>query len=219
MAILDEVLAANQQFLSRPRPPQAGHLPRRRAAVITCMDTRLVGLLEPALGLDRGDVVELRVGGATFPEDEALESDIIRSLVGAIHLLGVREALVIGHLRCGLSHVDGQTVVASMQALGVDPAAHASYQQGGADGLARWMGSFSDVHQNVARVAEQIRAHPYIPRSVPVHALVIDPDTGAVELVARGDAGPGASDTQGTGGGDGGSSGGSFFSRLLRPNG
>jgi carbonic anhydrase len=214
VSVLDEVLAANRDFQGRPRPQSVHHHPRRRAAVITCMDTRLVGLLEPALGLNRGDVVELRVAGATFPADEALDSDVIRSLVGAIHLLGVREVLVVGHLRCGMSRVDGRAVVASMQALGVDPAAHPAYRQEGEAGLARWMGSFDEVRANVARVAQQVRTHPYVPRSVPVHALVIDPDTGALELVERGDRGPGDAGVQGPGGA-GGRSGG-FFSRLLR---
>ena len=34
--------------------------PARRLAVVTCMDCRLVQALEQALGLERGDVVELR---------------------------------------------------------------------------------------------------------------------------------------------------------------
>jgi carbonic anhydrase len=186
VAILDDVLAANQRFVAQPTPPHAGHLPRRNAAIVTCMDTRLVGLLESALGISRGEVVEIRVAGATFPSEEALETDVIRSLVGAIHLLGVREVLVIGHLRCGINHVNQDAVISSMQALGVDYAVSPAYQSGGAAGIANWLGSFDDVHDNVKRVATQIRAHPYIPRGVPVHALVIDPDTGQLELVERG---------------------------------
>jgi carbonic anhydrase len=186
VSVLDEVLAANQRFMSQGRVPQEGHLPRRHAAIITCMDTRLIGLLEPALGLSRGEVVEIKVAGATLPEGEALDSDVLRSLVSAIHLLGVREVLVVGHLRCGINNVDATRVVASIQALGVEPSGLDAYRRGGPEGLARWMGTFADVHANVARVAATIRAHPYVPASVPVHALVVDPDTGAVDLVARG---------------------------------
>ncbi len=186
MSVLDEMLAANREFLARSRPPHAGHLPRRRMAIITCMDTRLVDLEEAALGIERGDVVEIKVAGATLPEGEALDSDALRSLVGAIHLLGVREVLVVAHLRCGVSNVNAQGVIDSMLALGVDPAGHAPYREGGAEGLARWMGSFEDVRANVARVARTIRNHPYVPRVVTVHALVIDPDTGALDLVERG---------------------------------
>jgi carbonic anhydrase len=186
MSVLDEMLAANREFLARSRPPHAGHLPRRRTAIITCMDTRLVDLEEAALGIERGDVVQIKVAGATLPEGEALDSDVLRSLAGAIHLLGVREVLVIAHLRCGVNNVNAQAVIDSMQALGVDPAGHAPYHEGGAEGLARWMGSFADVRANVAQVARTIRNHPYVPRAVAVHALVIDPDTGALELVERG---------------------------------
>jgi carbonic anhydrase len=186
VAILDDVLVANQRFVAQPAPPYAGHLPRRNAAIVTCMDTRLVGLLEPALGISRGDVVEIRVAGATFPPDEKLDTDVIRSLVSAIHLLGVREVLVIGHLKCGIQHVNADALLASMQALGVDAAVSPAYQAGGAAGIAQWLGGFDDVQSNVKRVAAQIRAHPYIPRNVPVHALVIDPDSGRLELVERG---------------------------------
>lgn len=186
MAILDDVIAANQRFVALPAPPHIGHLPRRNAAIVTCMDTRLVGLLEPALGINRGEVVEIRVAGATFPTDEKLETDVIRSLVGAIHLLGVREVLVIGHLNCGITNVNADALISSMQALGVDYAASPAYQAGGRAGIACWLGSFDNVHDNVKRVAGEIRAHPYIPRSVPVHALVIDPDSGRLELVERG---------------------------------
>jgi carbonic anhydrase len=185
MSLLDDVLLANQRFVTRGRLPNEGHQPRRRAAVVTCMDTRLVGLLEPALGLGRGEIVEIRVAGATLPDDEPLDGDMLRSLIGAIHLLGVRDVLVIGHHRCGLCNANIPAMLASMHALGVDPAAHAAYREGGEAGLARWLGDFADVYINVARVAATIRAHPYVPREVTVQALVIDPDTGALEVVVR----------------------------------
>ncbi len=121
--LLDEILANNAQFLQTTRLPIIGHAPRKHLAVVTCMDCRLLEVFEPALGLKRGDAVELRTAGATIsrPERAGAANDLIRSLAGAIYLLGVREVLVVGHTQCGLSHVEPGALTGSMQALGVDP--------------------------------------------------------------------------------------------------
>ena len=106
--VLDEILAYNEQFLRQPPLPVIGHAPRKHMAVVTCMDCRLVTMFDQALGLERGDVLELRTAGATIsgPQREGGASDLIRSLAGGIYLLGVREVAVIGHTNCGLAHAD-----------------------------------------------------------------------------------------------------------------
>src|SRR6266700_4072951 len=186
--MLEEILASNERFLKETTLPVIGHAPRKRTAVITCMDCRLVNMFEPALGLERGDVVELRTAGATIsqPERAGAASDLIRSLAGAIYLLGVREAIVVGHTNCGLAHANLTALIASMQALGVDP--HQLIQQeslGDINGLVNWLGAFQDVHVNVQEVVNVIRKSPYLPR-IPVHGLVINIETGKLEVVAKG---------------------------------
>lgn len=186
--VIDEILAYNEQFLRQQPLPIIGHAPRKHMAVVTCMDCRLVKMFEQALGLERGDVLELRTAGATISEPERAggASDLIRSLAGGIYLLGVREVAVIGHTNCGLSHIDPTVLTASMQALGVDP--NRLIQQeglGDMQGLARWFGGFSDVHINVREVVNVIRKSPYLPK-IPVHGLVINVETGRLEMVERG---------------------------------
>jgi len=181
--VIDEILASNEAFLSKHQPAQLSHLPRKRMAVVTCMDTRLTHLFEEALGLHRGDVLQLRTAGATIPEGQEINGDLIRSLAGGIYLLGVREVAVIGHTECGLSHGNLATLTASMQALGVDPA---NFPEQG-DALLRWLGTFQDVRENTARTARAIRTSPYLPRGIPVHALVIDVHTGKLEVIERGE--------------------------------
>ena len=188
MSILEEILTNNERFLAETTLPIIGHAPRKRTAVITCMDCRLVNVFEPALGLERGDVVELRTAGATIslPEREGASNDLIRSLAGAIYLLGVREVIVVGHTNCGLAHADPTALTASMQALGVDPQ-QLIQQEGLGDinGLVRWLGAFDDVHVNVQEVVDVIRKSAYLPR-IPVHGLVINIETGKLELVSQG---------------------------------
>ena len=186
--MLDEILAHNTRFVQDHQLPVIGHTPRKHTAVVTCMDCRLVRSFEDALGLERGDVVELRTAGATISkaEREGMANDLIRSLAGAIYLLGVREVLVIGHTECGLSHVDPTTLTASMQALGVDPQTLIEREDlGDIRGLVDWVGAFSDVHLNVKEVVQVIRNSPYLPK-ISIHGLVINIQTGKLELVDRG---------------------------------
>jgi carbonic anhydrase len=183
--LLDEILANNEQFLQTTRLPPIGHAPRKHLAVVTCMDCRLLEMFEPALGLKRGDAVELRTAGATIsqPDRAGAANDLIRSLAGAIYLLGVRKVLVVGHTQCGLSHVEPIVLTSSMQALGVDPQQLIEKENlNGLESLVEWVGAFSDVHLNVKEVVQVIRTSPYLPK-IPVHGLVIDINTGKLELV------------------------------------
>ncbi|HZO75450.1 MAG TPA: carbonic anhydrase [Ktedonobacteraceae bacterium] len=185
--MLDEILANNERFLQERTLPTVGHAPRKHTAVVTCMDCRLVQMFEDALGLERGDVLELRTAGATIaePEREHAANDLIRSLAGGIYLLGVREVLVIGHTECGLSRINPTALTASMQALGVDPQQLIERENlHDAEGLARWFGAFSDVHINVKEVVDVIRNSPFLPK-IPVHGCVIDINTGKLTLVER----------------------------------
>src|SRR5947209_14249724 len=116
---IDEILDYNERFLQKTQLPIIGHAPRKNLAVVTCMDCRLVQMFEQALGLERGDVLELRTAGATISEEEREDAanDLIRSLAGGIYLLGVREVAVIGHTECGLAHVNSIALTASLQPL------------------------------------------------------------------------------------------------------
>src|SRR4051794_27956145 len=64
----------------------------RGLAVVTCMDSRIEPL--QMLGLRPGDAKILRNAGARVTDD------VLRTLVLAVHLLGVRRVLVVPHLRC-----------------------------------------------------------------------------------------------------------------------
>jgi carbonic anhydrase len=68
--------------------------PRRKVAVLACMDTRID--LFPMLGLERGDAHIIRNAGGLVTDDA------LRSLIASQRLLGTEEIVVVMHDGCGL---------------------------------------------------------------------------------------------------------------------
>src|SRR5918911_4957691 len=68
--------------------------PRRKVAVLACMDTRID--LFPMLGIERGDAHIIRNAGGLVTDDA------LRSLSASQRLLGTDEVVVVMHDGCGL---------------------------------------------------------------------------------------------------------------------
>src|ERR1700682_2775250 len=93
MAVIDELVEANQKYAKRF---DRGHLPmppRRHVAILTCMDARIVPSRQ--LGLEEGDAHVIRNAGGRA-------RDALRSLVISQRLLGTNEIAVIHHTDCGM---------------------------------------------------------------------------------------------------------------------
>ncbi len=178
MSLLDEVLAHNERFVSERRG-QMKRAPQRRVAVFTCMDTRLVDFLEPAMGIRRGDAMVIKNAGTAVLDPTG---GVIRSLTVAIHALGCNELFVIGHLDCGMADLDVKQVEADMKRRGVPADAISSLKPD----LEEWFGGFRDVYANVRRVTGLLVDNPLIPADVPVHGMMFDPATGGLEVVNAG---------------------------------
>lgn len=78
--------------------------PKKKLAIVTCMDTRLVNFLSEKLGIAQGDAKVIKNAGNIITED------VIRSLVVAVYLLGVEDIMIIGHTDCGMAAADFETV-------------------------------------------------------------------------------------------------------------
>ena len=103
--LADFFKAQNREFLKVARGqgglPQIDKKPVRKLAVLTCMDTRLLYIVEPALGLNRGEAVVIKVAGARITE--AFDS-ALGSLLVAVYELGVTDVAVVVHDDCGMVH-------------------------------------------------------------------------------------------------------------------
>ncbi len=184
MNVLEQILDANRHFVAHPPAglaPDAkpGKLPLRRLAVLTCMDTRLVDFLEPAVGIRRQDAVVIKNAGnsVTGPFEAT-----IRSLLLAIFELGVAEILVIGHEDCGAASTTPAGLIAKMIARGISPGAVKMVEEE----LTAWLAGIHHPEENVVQVVARIRANPLIPWEIPVHGLIFDPHSGAILVVVDG---------------------------------
>lgn len=85
--------SANAAYARRFAKGHLAGVPRRKVAIVTCMDARL----DPArfLGLEEGDAHVIRNAGGRA-------ADALRSLIISQHLLGTRAVLVIHHTDCGM---------------------------------------------------------------------------------------------------------------------
>lgn len=181
--LLKEILSANEEYLKswiktnwdqRVQGPKIGAIPARKIAVFACMDTRLVELLEQALGLQRGDAKLIKNAGTVYSED------VVRSLVAAIFTLEVEEVLVVVHHDCGIAKVAVPELKQRMLSRGIKEEDLAKVD------LDDWMGSFHDYKGHLKDVITKLKAHPFIPQDVPIHGLLFCPETGEVELVVNG---------------------------------
>jgi len=176
-SIQNEVLAANQTYVSGfgdkgklPMPPG------RRFAILTCMDARL----DPAkyAGLAEGDAHVIRNAGGRASDDA------IRSLVISYKLLGTREWFVIHHTDCGMEtftdDVMRKLLRSSLKTASVD--ASGWHDAGGGRGSAEgehisWL-TIANQEQSVVEDVQRIRAHPLVPRTIPIYGYIYDVKSG-----------------------------------------
>jgi carbonic anhydrase len=136
--------------------------PRRKLAVLACMDARL----DPArvLGLDPGDAHVIRNAGGVVTDDA------LRSLAISQHLLGTEEIVLMHHTDCGmLTFTDDELADRLERETGSRPEwrAHA----------------FSDLEGDVRDGIERIRSSPFVPRTGSVRGFVYEVETGRLREV------------------------------------
>ncbi|GFG25375.1 uncharacterized protein Mb1315 [Aspergillus udagawae] len=112
MTNIADIEAANTQYAASFTK---GHLPippKRKLAIVTCMDARID--VFSALGLAEGDAHVIRNAGGRA-------SEALRSLIISQRLLGTEEVVIIHHTDCGmLTFSDGDIRAKIKEELGED---------------------------------------------------------------------------------------------------
>jgi carbonic anhydrase len=158
----DEMLSVAASRAQRLAAPGLSSRPRRKVAVLACMDTRID--LYSMLGLERGDAHIIRNAGGL------VTGDAIRSLSISQRLLGTEEIVVVMHEGCGLH---GASEDEFAQALAVDGV------------LPSWrLGAFHDVEATLSHSLRRLRASPELPAREHIRGFIFDPETGSLREVS-----------------------------------
>jgi carbonic anhydrase len=174
MALLDEILAANRR-MALPAGDPGTFIANRHLCIVTCVDPRLTQFFPDVLGVERGHAVAIRVPGAHI----APGSEALRALGAAIYVNDCQEILVMAHTDCGVARVKEPELRRVMRARGV---ADGSIPQD----VSSFFGLVEDVEAAARATVESIRSAPWLPRHLPVHAVLMDISTGALKLLERG---------------------------------
>ncbi|KON69680.1 beta-class carbonic anhydrase [Peribacillus butanolivorans] len=184
MSLLNEILEFNEQFVEEGEYVKytTDKYPEKRMVIISCMDTRLVELLPKSMNVKNGDVKILKTAGAIVSHPFG---SVMRSILVAIYELKADEVFVIPHHDCGMASVDADSVVEKMIDRDIPKSTIDTLGAAGID-IRSWLRGFDDVYESVKKSVEVIKGHPLIPKNIPVHGLIISPDTGKLELVVDG---------------------------------
>ncbi len=155
-----DVLAANEVYASQYVPPSESGWAAKGIALVTCMDSRIVPLR--AMGMEVGDVKILRNAGARVTDD------VMRTLVLASYLLGVRRVLIMPHTECKMASGD-------------EPEVHASILENhGVDTRSVEFRTVTDQLDALRTDIARVRSSPLLPPDLVVAGAMFDMRTGRI---------------------------------------
>ncbi|MCD1257335.1 carbonic anhydrase [Paenibacillus athensensis] len=184
MSLITEILDHNQQFVETEQYKQflTTKFPDKRMVILTCMDTRLVELLPKAMNLRNGDAKIVKNAGAIVSHPFG---SIMRSIIVAVYELGAHEVVVVGHHGCGMTGLNSEQVLTKAKDRGVSGDVLDTLSHSGID-LEGWLTGFNQVQEGIIKSVNMIRNHPLLPKNLPVHGLIIDPETGKLDMIEDG---------------------------------
>src|SRR5271157_801376 len=164
-------LRARNLFYVMQRPKsnntQEFNEPTEKLVIITCMDCQIdpVDIFQ----LHPGEALILRNGG------NASTPDLMRSLIVAVHILGVSNIIVLGHTNCTFENLDAGKLDQYTQKL-----AKVNAQSYGFPDPDAFYRPFDDAGQSTRQLAEIIKTNPLFQGKIKVMAALFDDATGFV---------------------------------------
>ena len=181
---LKEILDFNKEFVKNKEYEKYNttKYPDKKIAIVACMDTRLTELLPKALNLRNGDAKFIKNAGGVVvhPFGSAM-----RSLLICIYQFDISEIFIIGHYDCGVSNINTDSVIEKMVKRGIDKNTLDIISNSGIE-VKKWLHGFDCVKDSVLGSVQKVKNHPLVPKDVIVHGLIIDPETGKVDVIVDG---------------------------------
>ena len=157
-----DILAANAVYAGTFRLSGLSPQAARGLAVLTCIDSRIEPLT--MLGLSPGDAKIIRNAGARVTDDA------LRSLVLAVHLLGVSRIAVIQHTRCRMTGATNAEIVEEIGHRSGAPADGWNFRPIG------------NQHDTLIEDLALIRTCALMPETVALAGMIYDVDTGLLHI-------------------------------------
>lgn len=159
MSLIDRAIAANRKTAVH-HDSSLANKPAPKIAILTCMDPRLNQLLE-WFDIKPADADVIRNVGTAATED------VVRSLMFSIHVLGVREIMIVGHTGCGMEMFTEESFEEHLHTqCGVFAVSPDKFH------------FYSDVNLTTQKQVLKLRSHPWIPSDVVIRGFVFDLSTG-----------------------------------------
>jgi carbonic anhydrase len=164
VSMIERAIAANRKRAAR-HDPSLAQKPAPKIAILTCMDPRLNELLR-WLDIKPADADVIRNVGTAVTED------VVRSLMFSIHVLGVREVMIVGHTGCGMELFSEEGFEKHL------------YEQCRIWAVAPDRFHFyTDVTDATQKQVLKLRSHPWVPSDVMIRGFVFDLATGELREV------------------------------------
>ena len=159
----DELLQHNSTFVQLFADHGLNVKPKRRLAIVACMDSRMD--IFQMLGLDHGDAHIIRNAGGVVTDD------VVRSLVLSQRRLNTREIILIHHTNCGLENLnEGGFFEELVSETGIKPG---------------WsLEAFKDPHEDLRQSMSRLKHSPFILHKDHIRGFVYEVENGKlVEVV------------------------------------
>ena len=156
-------MSANAAYLKTFKHTNLTGVAKKGLAIVTCIDSRINPLA--VVGMDSGDAKIIRNAGARVTED------VLRTLVLATYLLGVKRILVMPHTDCRMAKSDEASIHSEI------------FESYGVDTRSIEFRTVSDQHAGLLSDVQRIRSFPLLSAGVIVAGAIYEVETGMIKPV------------------------------------
>ena len=158
-----DLTEANAEYVKSFKYSELTGVAQRGLAIVTCMDSRINPL--SVIGMRSGDAKILRNAGARVTED------VLRTLVLATYLLGVKRILIMPHTDCRMAESSEEEIHATID------------EQFGVNTSSLEFRTTNDQLGALATDVNRVRSYPLLNKGVSVGGAIYDVKTGAITPV------------------------------------
>lgn len=158
-----DLTEANAEYIKSFKYSDLTGVAQRGLAIVTCMDSRINPL--SVVGMRSGDAKILRNAGARVTED------VLRTLVLATYLLGVKRILIMPHTECRMAENTEEEIHTQID------------EKFGVNTSSLEFNTTTDQLGALAEDVNRVRLYPLLNTGVEVGGAIYDVKTGAIKPI------------------------------------